>query len=250
MKRYGIGDKAHDLFLKEAEKCETSIEENELTTIMNSAVKFAKKVQDQEGYVAPEDFNKDFSDAALKPTDYSDIGQAKVLAREYDAELCFTEATDYLRYDGEKWVESKQKAVGAMEEFLDEQLADAESQVASTLESCIKAGLEKAVIITGKGLGEMNEEQQIAYGMYTAGAIDEYTVLDIEHILPNNPSSELRNDFTINNPGADYDEYKNRLGNLTLLEKPINIVASNDFFLKKCEEYKKSKYYLTSSILD
>jgi hypothetical protein len=45
-----------------------------------------------------------------------------------------------------------------------------------------------------------------------------------------------------------YDEYKNRLGNLTLLEKPINIVAGNDFFSKKCNEYKKSKYYLTSSI--
>ena len=85
-------------------------------------------------------------------------------------------------------------------------------------------------------------------GVKTPGAIDEYTVLDIEHILPNNPNIELRNDFASNNPGADYDEYKNRLGNLTLLEKPINIVVSNDFYLKKCDEYKKSKYYLTSSI--
>lgn len=186
LKRYGIGDKAHELFLEEAEKCETAIEEDELTTIWNSAVKFAKKVQDQEGYVAPGDFNKDFSDASLKPTDYSDIGQAKVLAREYDAELCFTEATDYLRYDGEKWVESKQKAVGAMEEFLDEQLADAESQVTSTLESCINAGLEKAAIITGKGLGDLNEEQQTAYGMYTAATIYKKFVLkrrDMKYVM-------------------------------------------------------------------
>lgn len=218
LKRYGIGDKAHDLFLKEAEKCETSIEESELTTIWNSAVKFAKKVQDQEGYVAPEDFNKDFSDASLKPTDYSDIGQAKVLAREYDAELCFTEATDYLRYDGEKWVESKQKAVGAMEEFLDEQLADAESQVASTLESCIKAGLEKAVIITGKGLGEMNEEQQTAYGMYTAATIYKKFVLkrrDMKYVMAalqaakpmlQHSVSELdKDEFLLNTPGATID---------------------------------------------
>jgi len=218
LKRYGIGDKAHDLFLKEAEKCETSIEENELTTIWNSAVKFAKKVQDQEGYVAPEDFNKDFSDASLKPTDYSDIGQAKVLAREYDAELCFTEATDYLRYDGEKWVESKQKAVGAMEEFLDEQLADAESQVASTLESCIKAGLEKAAVITGKGLGEMNEEQQTAYGLYTAATIYKKFVLkrrDMKYVMAalqaakpmlQHSVSELdKDEFLLNTPGATID---------------------------------------------
>ena len=214
LKRYGIGEKAHDLFLKEAEKCETSIEENELNTIWNSAVKFAKKVQDQEGYVAPEDFNKDF--ASLKPADYSDIGQAKVLAREYDAELCFTEATDYLRYDGEKWVESKQKAVGAMEEFLDEQLA--ESQVALTLESCIKAGLEKAAVITGKGIGDMNEEQQIAYGLYTAATIYKKFVLkrrDMKYVMAalqaakpmlQHSVSELdKDEFLLNTPGATID---------------------------------------------
>lgn len=216
LKRYGIGEKAHDLFLKEAEKCEISIEEEELTTIWNSAVKFAKKVQDQEGYVAPEDFNKDL--ASLKPTDYSDIGQAKVLAREYDAELCFTEATDYLRYDGEKWVESKQKAVGAMEEFLDEQLADAESQVASTLESCIKAGLEKAAVITGKGLGDLNEEQQTAYGMYTAATIYKKFVLkrrDMKYVtaalqaakpmLQHSVSELDKDEFLLNTPGATID---------------------------------------------
>lgn len=98
-------------------------------------------------------------------------------------------------------------------------------------------------------LAKLTQYVDMAYkGVKTPGAIDEYTVLDIEHILPNNPNSNLRNDFVNNNPGADYDEYKNRLGNLTLLEKPINIVVGNDFFLKKCEEYKKSKYYLTSSI--
>jgi hypothetical protein len=48
----------------------------------------------------------------------------------------------------------------------------------------------------------------------------------------------------------NYDEYKNKLGNLTLLEKPINIVASNGFFLAKKVEYRKCKYYLTSSIAE
>lgn len=87
-------------------------------------------------------------------------------------------------------------------------------------------------------------------GIKTLGAIDEYMKIEIEHILPLTPSNELRNDFVLNNLGKDYDEYKNHLGNLTLLEKPINIVAGNDFFNKKCIEYKKSKYYLTSSIAE
>ena len=78
--------------------------------------------------------------------------------------------------------------------------------------------------------------------------LDEYTVLEIEHILPNTPEKDLRDDFTTKNPQASYDEYKIKLGNLTLLEKPINIVASNNFFALKKAEYAKCKYYLTSSI--
>jgi hypothetical protein len=39
------------------------------------------------------------------------------------------------------------------------------------------------------------------------------------------------------------------LGNLTLLEKPINIVASNNFFAEKKSEYVNCKNYLTTSIV-
>lgn len=100
-------------------------------------------------------------------------------------------------------------------------------------------------------LAKLTQYVDMAYkGIKTIGAIDEYTVLEIEHILPNNPSNALRNDFISKNPEVDYDEYKNRLGNLALLEKPINIVAGNDFFLEKCDKYKKSKHYLTSSIAE
>jgi len=77
-----------------------------------------------------------------------------------------------------------------------------------------------------------------------------YTVLEIEHILPDTPSSALLLAFVTANPNARYDDCKNKLGNLTLLEKPINIVASNDFFDAKKDEYRKCKYYLTSSIAE
>jgi Protein of unknown function (DUF1524) len=44
--------------------------------------------------------------------------------------------------------------------------------------------------------------------------------------------------------------YKTRLGNLTLLEKPINIVASNDFYVHKKIEYRMSANYLTRSLVE
>ena len=87
-------------------------------------------------------------------------------------------------------------------------------------------------------------------GLTTPPSLDDYTVLEMEHILPNTPTPELRASFTAANPEADYEVYKNKLGNFTLLEKPINIVASNGFFDAKKEEYRKCKYYLTSSIAE
>jgi len=100
-------------------------------------------------------------------------------------------------------------------------------------------------------LAKLTQYVDMAYkGLRTPGSLQEYTVLEIEHILPNTPQAVLRADFTQNNPGKEYDVYKTMLGNLTLLEKPINIVASNNFFQLKCAEYKKCKYYLTSSIAE
>lgn len=77
-----------------------------------------------------------------------------------------------------------------------------------------------------------------------------YKNLEIEHILPDNPKSDLREAWKAENPDADYDAYKNRLGNLTLLEKAHNIVASNDFYEKKKAFYKESQVYLTKSLVE
>lgn len=78
--------------------------------------------------------------------------------------------------------------------------------------------------------------------------LDQYFRLEIEHILPNNPNAELLSQWKEINPNSDYSDYKTRLGNLTLLEKPINIVAGRNFFVDKCAEYEKSQTYFTRSI--
>ena len=158
--RYGATDQAHDIFLKRAEQCDPPLEDEELDSIWHSACKFAKKVQRQEGYIPPEEYEA----SSLKPEDFSDIGQAKILSREYGDELKYSAATDYVRYDGACWVESKQRAVGAAEEFLDLQLEDARNELARAFKALVDGGVDEATINAGgKAL-----EKQIPEGQWDA----------------------------------------------------------------------------------
>jgi hypothetical protein len=99
-------------------------------------------------------------------------------------------------------------------------------------------------------LARLTQYVEMAFkGLSSRGSLEPFTQLEIEHILPNTPTAELLDTWSEENPGASYDDYKNRLGNLTLLEKPINIVAGNDFYANKRAEYGKSGNYLTRSLL-
>ena len=65
---------------------------------------------------------------------------------------------------------------------------------------------------------------------------------EIEHILPQSPSEELRAQY------ENYDELLYMLGNLTLLEQPINGAIKNNPYKDKVPTYAASIFYLTSSL--
>ena len=142
--RYGVSDASKQMFLDEAEKCDPPLDGAELERIWNSATKFAKKVEKKPGYVPPNQYNGGAPSGpagSLKPADYSDIGQAKVLSAEYGDELRYSAATDYLHYNGVYWEESISASVGATEQFLDLQLFDSEMLKFQTKQRCLNAGL-------------------------------------------------------------------------------------------------------------
>lgn len=100
-------------------------------------------------------------------------------------------------------------------------------------------------------LARLTQHVDMAFsGLKSPGSLEPYTSLEIEHILPDTPTQELRATWSAENSGAGYDDYKNKLGNLTLLEKPINIVAGNDYYSAKQSEYRKSNNYLTRSLVE
>lgn len=218
VKRYGATDRAHDIFIEESKKCIPPLDEEELQVIWGSARKFAKKVQSQEGYVPPEEY--EFHGESLKPSDYSDIGQAKVISREYGDELRFTVATDYLRYDGSSWVESKQKAVGAVEEFLDLQLEDARDEVRDALSALVNSGIHKDDVKNGgkKFASSLTGVQAELYEQYLLAQAYKTFVMkrrDMKYIvsamqaakpmLEMSPSELDSDGFLLNTPDGTYD---------------------------------------------
>lgn len=100
-------------------------------------------------------------------------------------------------------------------------------------------------------LARLAQHVDLAFsGVKTPGSLEPYTTLEIEHILPDTPTAELQAAWTAENPVAIYDDYKNRLGNLTLLEKPHNIIAGNNFYAEKLKIYRDCNNYLTRSMAE
>lgn len=228
VKRYGDSERAHSIFLEEANKCNPPLEAEELNKIWQSALRFGKKIAAQEGYVSPDQYNQDFSRGeSLRPSDYSDIGQAKVLLREYGNELRYTEEADFIRYNGVYWMESRQAAVGAVEEFLDLQLADATDQTERAVRELVQLGLPQDIVRKGgRALEKIIEVgQQKAYAVYLSAEIYRTFVMkrrDIRYILSALqalkpmillPIQSLDADeFLLNTPSATYDLRKGMEG--------------------------------------
>lgn len=222
LKRFGNGnDKAWNLFCNKASCCEPPLEEGELKQIWRSASSFYdNKVKTMPGYKAPSEYDSDFG-KSLKPQDYTDVGQGKVLAVEFGDELIFTRSTDFLRYDGRRWVEDSKFAMCAVVDFTDMQLQEACDAVSVAREKLLSLGVDKDdVVAGGKTLGKKmkGDDQLKAYVELMAAESYHAFVLQRRNIkylnatmsvasaLLNRDINDLdSNPFLLNTPEATYD---------------------------------------------
>ena len=165
IKRLGNTEEAHKQFLKEAEKCSPPLDDAELAGIWASAVKFGAKVAAQEGYIPPEQYNQDF---LLMPQDFSDVGQAIVLSREYMDRLRFSPATDYIVFNGSFWEESQPNAQGIAQELTARQLEEAETEIQRCMKEMSDNGAWAMLAAMGakKAMAAFSEAQRRSFEKY------------------------------------------------------------------------------------
>ena len=217
LKRFGNTDEAHKHFAEVAACCQPPLEQSELDSIWRSAQRFYGKVAAQEGYIPPEQYNQDLQ---LKPSDYSDVGQATVLAREYENKLRYSPSTDYLVYNGRFWEESKPKAQAVAQELTSRQLEEAETEIKKATDEMMKNGAWELLASMGpkKAAMAFSSEQARSFQKYeNATTYRNYAIKrrDSKYITAAlkeaHPMVEIdqrqldADEFLLNTPSATYD---------------------------------------------
>jgi P4 family phage/plasmid primase-like protien len=167
IKKYGDTDEAYQCFLEEATKCEPPLSDGELKTIWRSAQKFYSRVASQDGYVPPDVYNDDTS---YKPEDFSDVGQAEVLAKHFSNELRYSPATHFIRYTEHYWKETEPGAQAVAHELTRRQLKEATKEMCEALKKMETCGAQTILDGTSKAKAEqlMSDEQLEAYKEFLA----------------------------------------------------------------------------------
>lgn len=217
LKRFGNTDEAHKHFAEVAACCQPPLEQSELDSIWRSAQRFYGKVAAQEGYIPPEQYNQNLQ---LKPSDYSDVGQATVLAREYEGKLRYSPSTDFLVYNGRFWEESKPKAQAVAQELTTRQLEEAETEIKKATDEMMKNGAWELLASMGpkKAAMAFSSEQARSFQKYeNATTYRNYAIKrrDSKYITAAlkeaHPMVEIdqrqldADEFLLNTPSATYD---------------------------------------------
>ena len=235
IKRYGDTQSAYELFLKTATKCNPPLPDEELERIWNSAKRFGNKVSKQDGYIPPEQYN---SGCVLRPEDFSDVGQATVLAQEYMDKLRYSPSTDYMVYNGSFWEESKPKSQGISQELTDRQLAEVEAELKKAMDVMVKNGAMALLAALGpkKAAESFNKEQAHSYERYTQAV--EYKKYVIKRRDTKNITATLKearpmleisqqlldaDEFFLNTPDATYDLRKG--GADAMVHDPLHFIT-------------------------
>ncbi len=207
LKRYGNTGEARQRFSELAEKCVPPLEQTELDAIWRSALRFYGKVSGQEDYIPPEKYNQDMQ---LCPPDYSDVGQAVVLSREYGQKLRYSPSTDYIVYNGRFWEESIPKSQAVAQELTDRQLEEAETELKKATDEMVANGAWELLASMGpkRAASAFSPRQARSYRKYeTANAYRNFVIKRRDSKYISSALKEARPMLEIDQKQLDADEF-------------------------------------------
>ena len=160
--RYGNTTQARELFDRKAALCDPPLPASELALIWDSACKFATKVAAQPDYVPPEIYEQLTS---LRPEDFTDVGQATILAGEYADRICYSPATAWMAYDKGVWEENEPKVQHVVQELTARQIVQAQKELETATQQANQLGVTAMLVAMSKAkaLAAFTPEQARVY---------------------------------------------------------------------------------------
>lgn len=207
LRSYPEANEAYTHFIEKSSHCQPPLDTQELSQIWKNAVNTCNK--------SPKSIS-----SSLKPDDYSDIGQARIIEREHGNQLRYSAATDYLVYNGSYWESSEIRAQGLAQMLTDKQLEEAQQLIISSSKNFEVTGAKGLVEKMGEkdALGMFSDVQLEAYRSYKDALSYEKYVRNRRNVRNIKSSLEAarpmlevkvedldKNPFLLNTPSATYD---------------------------------------------
>lgn len=209
---------ARALFNEQAKFCEPPLPERELESIWKSNVAYLARMKAEGKYLPPaEYFRKNAVMDTLRPEDYTDLGQAEVMARYFRGRVAYTTATDFLVYKDNWWQEDEVLARRCAQVITDKQLEEAERMLQEATGKIEAAGGMEAIALalkTGGASGEVVKaareyEQAKGYRSYVlkrrnSGKIQS-SLSELAPLVQSCVKDLDRDPFLLCTPGKTYD---------------------------------------------
>ena len=127
--RHDDTDFAHALFLEQAKFCNPPLSDSELANIWKSNQAYLARMKAQKKYIPPQEyFKKSAVIKTLKPKDFTDLGQAEVMAKYFNGKIAYSNATGFLVYKDNYWQEDPVYSKRCAQIITDKQLEEAKNQ--------------------------------------------------------------------------------------------------------------------------
>ena len=130
--RHDDTDFAYSLFLEQAKYCNPPLSEAELSNIWKSNQAYLARMKANGKYIPPQEyFKKNAILKTLKPKDFTDLGQAEVMAKYFNGKIAYSNATGFLVYKDNYWQEDPVFSKRCAQIMTDKQLEEAKNQLFS-----------------------------------------------------------------------------------------------------------------------
>lgn len=205
IKRFGATDESYQKFIKEAEKCNPPLPDNELSTIWNSAKKFGEKVSSQEGYIPPEEYGRSYEE--YKPQELTDIAMAEIFSKHNKNYAVYTVSAGWLYWNEKMWEVSELKVMHLYMETAKKVLKNATYEFRESYKRLMQAEIEGAKDAIAKAKSEANRAKQyltFAKKMNDHGKVS--GILKLGKSMLEIPNEKLDSDpFILNTPDGIVD---------------------------------------------